>query len=63
MLWVKIERIKELYRELELERVYAEYEEKTHKEIKALIAKVDNIPHAVRARRVFLSSFVFYSCC
>ena len=43
----QIERVKELYRELELEDVYAKYEEETHSQIKELIAKVDNIPHAV----------------
>ncbi|CAM9425222.1 unnamed protein product [Pylaiella littoralis] len=43
----KIERVKGLYRELDLEGVYARYEEETHKQIKELIAKVDNIPHAV----------------
>lgn len=39
--------MKELYRELELESVYAKYEEETHKQIKELIAKVEDIPHAV----------------
>lgn len=39
--------MKELYRELGLEKVYEEYEEKTHKEIKELIATVDDIPKAV----------------
>ncbi|CAN0232238.1 unnamed protein product, partial [Ectocarpus sp. 4 AP-2014] len=43
----KIERVKELYRELKLEEVYAKYEEDTHKQIKELIAKVEDIPHAV----------------
>eukprot|EP00903_Cladosiphon_okamuranus_P010630 g10052.t1 len=43
----KIKRVKELYRELELEAVYAKYEEETHKQIKELIAKVEDIPHAV----------------
>ncbi|CBN75787.1 Farnesyl pyrophosphate synthase [Ectocarpus siliculosus] len=43
----KIERVKELYRELKLEKVYAKYEEDTHKQIKELIAKVEDIPHAV----------------
>lgn len=43
----QIERVKELYRELELEAVYAKYEEETHKQIKELIAKVEDIPHAV----------------
>ncbi|CAM9751119.1 unnamed protein product [Scytosiphon promiscuus] len=43
----KIARVKELYRELKLEAVYAEYEEATHKQIKELIAKVEDIPHAV----------------
>lgn len=42
--------MKELYRELDLEGVYARYEEETHKQIKELIAKVDHIPHAVRLR-------------
>lgn len=36
-----------MYRELELEKLYKEYEEKTHAEIKALIAKVEDVPHAV----------------
>ena len=39
--------MKQLYRELELEDVYAKYEEETHSQIKELIAKVDDIPHAV----------------
>lgn len=39
--------MKELYREMNLEAVYAEYEEATHKQIKELIAKVEDIPHAV----------------
>ncbi|CAM9470845.1 unnamed protein product [Ectocarpus sp. 8 AP-2014] len=43
----KIERVKELYRELKLEEVYDKYEEDTHKQIKELIAKVEDIPHAV----------------
>ncbi|CAM9703001.1 unnamed protein product [Choristocarpus tenellus] len=43
----KIEKIKALYRELDLEGAYKEFEEKTFKEIKALIAKVDDIPRAV----------------
>lgn len=43
----QIERVKELYRELDLESVYKDYEEKTHKEIKELIAKVDDVPRAV----------------
>ncbi|CAM9169892.1 unnamed protein product, partial [Ectocarpus sp. 12 AP-2014] len=43
----KIERVKELYRELKLEEVYAKYEDDTHKQIKELIAKVEDIPHAV----------------
>lgn len=43
----QIERVKELYRELELEAVYARYEEETHKQIKELIARVDDIPRAV----------------
>lgn len=62
LFFLKIERVKELYRELELEDVYAKYEEKTHKEIKELIAKVEDIPHAVRRRydsSIFFSIFVF----
>lgn len=42
--------MKDLYRELELEAVYAKYEEETHKQIKELIAKVEDIPHAVSER-------------
>ena len=43
--------MKELYRELELEAVYAKYEDETHKQIKELIAKVEDIPPAVRVTR------------
>ncbi|CAN0143490.1 unnamed protein product [Ascophyllum nodosum] len=43
----KIERVKALYRDLDLESVYYKYEEETHKQIKDLISKVDHIPHEV----------------
>lgn len=44
----QIERVKALYRDLDLESVYYKYEEETHKQIKDLIAKVEHIPHEVR---------------
>lgn len=31
--------------------MYAKYEEETHKQIKELIAKVEDIPHEVRSRK------------
>ncbi|CAM9628183.1 unnamed protein product [Discosporangium mesarthrocarpum] len=43
----KIEAVKKLYRELELEKAYKEYEDGACKEIKELIAEVVDIPHAV----------------
>lgn len=43
----KIAAVKALYAELGLERVFQEYEERSYKEIKALISQVDQIPSEV----------------
>lgn len=40
--------MKEIYREVGLERLYKDYKEKANGEIKDLMAKVENIPKAVR---------------
>eukprot|EP00158_Paraphelidium_tribonemae_P001343 Partr_v1_DN24279_c0_g2_i1_m36880 putative farnesyl pyrophosphate len=44
-----VERVKALYRQLDLPRVYREYEDKSYREIEALIAGVDAslVPHRV----------------
>mmetsp|Transcript_4108 Transcript_4108/g.6270 ORF Transcript_4108/g.6270 Transcript_4108/m.6270 type:complete len:479 (-) Transcript_4108:8-1444(-) len=44
---VKVEKVKEIYRELNLSQVFATYEERSYKTIQALIAEVNDVPRDV----------------